>query len=129
RAVCLINGTTGWEALQAGKAALVFGYPWYLRAPGVVRVEDVEGCRETLQRGAGGEVPGSIDHVRRDQRIMRERFTERMIYANEFIPFSTMTPAQHAASYARLVDRLMQERLGAPAQDSAREPRTGEVRN
>src|SRR3989344_5528511 len=44
RAVAVINGTAGWEALLHGKCPLVFGIPWWRDYPGVFRVNSVESC-------------------------------------------------------------------------------------
>lgn len=38
--VASINGTVGWEAIQAGKPALVFGKAWYRSLPGVFEFSD-----------------------------------------------------------------------------------------
>lgn len=45
-AVATISGTTGLEAIIRGKHVLIFGHPWYVEAPGVMRVK----CFEDAQR-------------------------------------------------------------------------------
>ena len=35
--VATITGTVGWEAISAGKKALIFGKAWYERLPGIVK--------------------------------------------------------------------------------------------
>jgi len=60
RLVAVITGTAGWEALQYGKGALVFGHPWYKSLPGVLTWQDgidleiacqIRVPRESLERG------------------------------------------------------------------------------
>jgi hypothetical protein len=57
KATATASGTAGWESVLRGKCALIFGYPWYMSAPGVLRVSSVEECRNALQRVASGEKP------------------------------------------------------------------------
>jgi len=38
--VAVVTGTSGWEALLAGKSVLSFGYAWYNSLPGVFNIDD-----------------------------------------------------------------------------------------
>lgn len=42
RLVATATGTVGWEAVNAGRYAIVFGFPWYLGVPGVLVGRDRE---------------------------------------------------------------------------------------
>ena len=55
QALVTVTGTPGWEAVVRGKPTVVFGYPWYMDCPGVLRVSDVSTCSSALQRVASGE--------------------------------------------------------------------------
>lgn len=57
RATATAGGTAAWESIMRGKCALIFGYPWFMHAPGILRVGSVEECREALQKVAGGFKP------------------------------------------------------------------------
>ena len=46
--VATVTGTVGWEAVNAGKHVLVFGYPWYLDCPLVHRVTDTHSIRAAI---------------------------------------------------------------------------------
>ncbi|WP_336024879.1 hypothetical protein [Halobellus salinisoli] len=48
-AVATITGTAGWEAINRGTAALVFGSPWYRDAPNVYDVETYEDIEQALE--------------------------------------------------------------------------------
>ncbi len=50
KAVATITGIPGWEATLRGKPALIFGYSWFMYAPGVFRVKSVADCREVLKK-------------------------------------------------------------------------------
>jgi hypothetical protein len=54
RAVAVVGGTGGWEAVNRGKPALVFGVPWYVGCEGVFSVRTVKECSEAIARIAGG---------------------------------------------------------------------------
>jgi len=58
RATATGTGTAAWESVVRGKCALIFGYPWFMHAPGVFRVGGVADCRAALQKIESGCVPG-----------------------------------------------------------------------
>lgn len=50
QAVATISGVAGIEALMRLKPVMIFGYPWYRDAPGVLKVNDTDSCREAFQK-------------------------------------------------------------------------------
>lgn len=56
KTVATIAGTAAWEAVLRGKPALVFGYPWFMHAPGVFRVSSSEECADAFKRIDNGFV-------------------------------------------------------------------------
>lgn len=55
-AIATIAGTVGFEGVLNGKPALIFGYPWYMEAPGVFKVSSVEECASAFATLTGGFV-------------------------------------------------------------------------
>ena len=62
-AVATVTGTAGFEASLRGKPVLVFGYPWYQHAPGMLRVPDTETCRSAVSRIISGFAPSEEEVV------------------------------------------------------------------
>lgn len=114
KTVAVITGTSGWEALQMGKPALVFGYPFFLRAPGVMRVDSVASCAQALARVERGETV-SIDRLRRYLWLMYERYTERFIYGIDFVTLDKMTADESAAAFAEVIDRRTRHLVNSPS--------------
>ena len=54
RAVATVTGRVGWEAVNRGKPALVFGHPWYRDCGGVFYSPDEPSCRAALNQIAAG---------------------------------------------------------------------------
>jgi len=107
RACALIAGTSGWEALQVGTPTVLFGWPWYSRAPGVAQVDGVQSCRRVLARIASEEFRVSLDHVRRYEKLMREKYLTKLIYSTEFLPFNQMAVGTHLRSYMAEIVRMI----------------------
>lgn len=57
RTTATITGTAAWESILRGKCALVFGYPWFMHAPGIMRVASVAQCRDAFAHVARGARP------------------------------------------------------------------------
>ena len=54
RAVAVVSGTAGWEAVNRGKPAIMGGRPWYVGCEGIFQVTTKEECATALQRIAAG---------------------------------------------------------------------------
>jgi hypothetical protein len=54
KAVATISGMVGWEAVLRGVPVIVFGYPWFMHAPGVFKVSNTAACTDALQKIAAG---------------------------------------------------------------------------
>lgn len=63
QAVATVSGTAGFEALLRGKPALIFGFPWYMFAPGVFRVDSVATCRAAFAKIIVGYTPHSASII------------------------------------------------------------------
>ncbi|MDO8552934.1 MAG: hypothetical protein Q7S01_05460 [bacterium] len=59
-----LTGTAAWESVLRGKPAVVFGYPWFMNAPGIIRVGSAEDCRKTYEKIAHGFKPQEADTLR-----------------------------------------------------------------
>ena len=57
RAAATVSGTVGWEAVNRGTPALMFGYGWYRGCEGVFHTQTAEECRAALRRIADGYIP------------------------------------------------------------------------
>ncbi|MDO8562110.1 MAG: hypothetical protein Q7S05_04800 [bacterium] len=64
QATATLTGTAAWESVLRGNPALVFGYPWFMHAPGILRVGSVEDCRNAFQKIARGFKPEKGDLFR-----------------------------------------------------------------
>jgi hypothetical protein len=51
-AVATVTGSVGWEAINRGKPALIFGDAWYEGCEGVNRISSASECRTALSRAA-----------------------------------------------------------------------------
>ncbi|MEW6406756.1 MAG: hypothetical protein AB1649_33665, partial [Chloroflexota bacterium] len=54
RAVATATGTVGWQAVNRGKPALVFGHPWYQGCEGIFSIRSREDCLNALAEIQGG---------------------------------------------------------------------------
>src|SRR3989344_73125 len=61
KAVATISGTAGGEAIVRGTPALVFWYPWFMHAPGILRVSNVPECRDALEKVEKGFKPDTAE--------------------------------------------------------------------
>ncbi len=61
KAVATVAGSAGWEAIVRGTPALIFGYPWFMHAPGVLRASSVSECRDALRKVEGGFKPDTAE--------------------------------------------------------------------
>jgi hypothetical protein len=102
RAVVTITGTSGWQAAQAGKPVLCFGYPWYLGCPGVVSVGSVEECRSALDEIVSGRLVADRSRVAAYARLL-PRHTFRGVFTDRFLKQSRLTAEENAAAYAEAV--------------------------
>lgn len=121
KAVALVAGTTGWEAIQEGIPALVFGYPWYLKAPGIFPVRDEAGCRSTLAAIACGAVKVRTDLFPAYVQSMRERYTFSHFpagFGNDLR--MTRTRAEEGRLYARELRHYLDH--GVPPSPRAHPP-------
>jgi hypothetical protein len=63
RATATITGTAAWESILRGRCAIAFGYPWFMYAPGIFRIESVEDCRRALRSISEGAKPEQADVI------------------------------------------------------------------
>ncbi|MDO8482059.1 MAG: hypothetical protein Q7S75_03175 [bacterium] len=61
KTVATATGTAAMEAVLRGKSALIFGYPWFMHAPGIFRVSCVLDCIKAFTCVAEGKHAGQQD--------------------------------------------------------------------
>jgi hypothetical protein len=64
-AVATATGSAGWEAIQMGTPALVFGFPWYAHAPGVTPVRNEQSIAAATRRLDEGGLHADAEEVAR----------------------------------------------------------------
>src|SRR3989344_896987 len=57
KAVGVVTGTAGFEAILRGKSVLLFGYPWYRDYPDLFRITDSGSCKDALLKIKNGFAP------------------------------------------------------------------------
>lgn len=75
-----MTGTAAWESILRGKPAVVFGYPWFMNAPGIIRVQGVEDCRKAFGKITLGFKPQESDMFRYLQILDQVSIKEDIIY-------------------------------------------------
>ena len=78
KAVATIAGTAAWEAVLRGKPALVFGYPWFMHAPGILRVSSTEECAAAFKKIEIGFTPDTkslLNYLDRVEKVSFRGYT------------------------------------------------------
>jgi hypothetical protein len=93
-----LTGSVGWESMVAGKACMVFGFPWYLGCRGCYRVSSVESCREAIN--------AILNHNKED--VEKDLIRFLIYYQDRWITASNSDHfvAQSGRDYAQLVQNL-----------------------
>ncbi|WKZ26182.1 MAG: hypothetical protein QY304_02135 [Candidatus Paceibacterota bacterium] len=55
KAVATVSGTAAWESTMRGKPSLVFGYPWFMHAPGIFVISNSSSCKDAMKKIEMGE--------------------------------------------------------------------------
>jgi hypothetical protein len=103
RCVATVAGTTGWEAVQRGIPAIVFGNPWYVNCPGVYRVSSTDQCAKALESIASGHIHVDQDQVASYIQGLISTATFRGYFGDFFKRDSSLTIEENARSYAEIV--------------------------
>jgi hypothetical protein len=110
RCVATITGTSGWEAVQKGIPAIVFGFPWYLHCPGVYTVDSVESCASVLNGIASRKITVNRDALKDYVDWLNGTATFKGYFSDIFA--GNITIEKNAKSYAdaiaaRLLDQVL----------------------
>jgi hypothetical protein len=79
KAVAVVTGSAGWEAILRGKPALVFGYPWFKDFPALFRIDNAQTCQAALKKIEQGEqvrTQDVINYLRCFDRVTIHAFSE-----------------------------------------------------
>jgi len=115
RAVATATGTTGFEAIEMGVPALIFGAPWYAKAPGVVRVQTVEECRDALSRIALGELKPDPRRVRVYKHLMKTKYSVQAIFDPDTAERDDLAPDVTAANLSAAIREVVDRRKPKPS--------------
>jgi hypothetical protein len=100
KAVMTITGTSGWEAVQAGIPALVFGNAWFRWCPGVIPVVDTESVAPALADIASGRHRVDRTLVRAFAHVLMSRLTFPGAFSDPLLARSKVSPEENARNIA-----------------------------
>ncbi len=107
QAVATATGTTGFEAIELGIPALVFGSPWYGKAPGAVRVQTVEDCKSALEQIRDGGLKPDPARLKAYKHLMKSKYSVEMIFDPDTAEREDKNPAATAESLAIAILNVM----------------------
>ncbi len=101
KAVATITGTAGWEAVLRRKPVLIFGYPWYMYAPGLFRIWDTISCREAITKIKDGFSFSEEDVIKYLQMLDKSTFRGYIDFDGRKI--SNLTPEQNSINLTEAI--------------------------
>ncbi len=123
QAAATVTGSTAWEAVQAGRPGIVFGFPWYLHCPGVTRIDDAASCRDFLSAVAAGTFRVDPRTTAAFARRMNEHCF-RGCFTEGILKLSGLSYRENGERIAEALDRRLQAVVPhAPCQLSTSEAR------
>lgn len=103
RCVATPTGSAGWEAVNAGVPALVFGTPWYMHCPGVRSLSSRRDCHEALADVASGRLAVVPRALVRYREWLVSSATFAGYFEDTFEPMSALSPQANAESFATAI--------------------------
>lgn len=117
RVAATVTGTTGWEAVQIGRPALVFGYPWYINCPGVHRITNADECRTFLDQVANNLVTIRDQDTKAYLQLL-DKFTFRACPSLYALSKSKMTLSENSNAYALAIHSAIRTKVWCVAKNT-----------